>query len=114
MESTSANKKRFFEFISLSLLIGLAAAIGTLIFFGWLTDEVLEGDSRQFDEATRAAVHQLASPALTAVMRGLSFVGSTLALTVLTTVVIVPLALKKLAREAKLLAVTMVGAALLN
>src|SRR5215207_9228299 len=114
MESTSANKKRFFEFISLSLLIGLATAIGTLIFFGWLTDEVLEGDSRQFDEATRAAVHQLASPTLTALMRGLSFVGSTLALTIGTIIVIVVFAMRKWRREAKLFAITMIGASLLN
>ena len=114
MSNTSDTEKRRFEFLSLSLLLGLAAAIGTLIFFSWLTDEVLEGDSRQFDEATRAAVHQLASPALTIFMRGLSFVGSTLALTVLTTLVIVQFALKKLGREAKLFAITMVGAALLN
>src|SRR5215204_3709103 len=107
MESTSANKKRFFEFISLSLLLGLAAAIGTLIFFGWLTDEVLEGDSRQFDEVTRAAVHRLASPLLTTIMRGFSFIGSTLALAVATTFVIVKLAMKKRGREAKLFAITM-------
>ena len=42
----------------------------------------------QFDEATRAAVHQLASPAMTVVMRGLSFVGSTIALTIGTTIVV--------------------------
>ena len=29
------------------------------------------------DEATRAAVHQFASPAMTVLMRGFSFVGST-------------------------------------
>ena len=114
MSNTSDSEKRRFEFLSLSLLLGLAAAIGTLIFFGWLTDEVLEGDSLQFDETTRAAVHQLASPALTMIMRGFSFVGSTLALVVLTPIVIVQLALKKLGREAKLFAITMVGAALLN
>jgi len=114
MSNTSDSEKRWFEFISLSLLLGLAAAIGALIFFGWLTDEVLEGDSRQFDEATRAAVHQLASPTLTAIMRGFSFVGSTLALAVLTTLIVVQLAMKKLGREAKLFAITMVGAALLN
>ena len=53
------------------------AAIGVLIFFAWLTDEVLEGDTRAFDEATRAAVHRFASPTLTTVMRGISFLGST-------------------------------------
>lgn len=113
-KATVASEKRWFEFLSLSLLLGLAAAIGTLIFFGWLTGEVLEGDSRQFDEATRAAVHQLASPTLTTIMRGFSFVGSTLALFVATTFVIVQLALKKRGREAKLFAITMIGASLLN
>ena len=112
--SITANQKRWFEFVSLSLLFGLAAAIGALIFFGWLADEVLEGETRQFDEATRVAVHQLASPVLTTIMRSFSFVGSTLALTVASTVVIVRLAMRKLGLEAKLFALTMLGAALLN
>ena len=114
MSNTSESEKRWYEFLSLSLLLGLVAAIGTLIFFGWLTDEVLEGDSRHFDEVTRAAVHQFASPLLTTIMRGFSFVGSTLALAVATTFIIVQLAMKKRGREAKLFAITMVGAALLN
>jgi undecaprenyl-diphosphatase len=108
------NKKRFFEFISLSLLLGLATAILTLIFFGWLADEALEGDAQHFDEVTRAAVHQLATPVLTAMMRGFSFVGSTIALTVGTILVVVLFARRQLDREAKLFAITMVGAALLN
>src|SRR5215211_1479456 len=114
MSTTGANEKRWFEFVSLSLLLGLAAAIGALVFFGWLADEVLENDTRQFDEATRAAVHQLASPVLTTIMRGLSFVGSTLALTIGSIVVVVRLTMRKLGREAKLFALTMLGAALLN
>src|SRR5215216_7837188 len=114
MSNTSESEKRWYEFLSLSLLLGLVAAIGTLIFFGWLTDEVLEGDSRHFDEVTRAAVHQFASPLLTTIMRGFSFVGSTLALAVATTFIIVQLAMKKRGREAKLFAITMVGAALFN
>ena len=114
MSTTGANEKRWFEFVSLSLLLGLAAAIGALVFFGWLADEVLEGETRQFDEATRAAVHQFASPALTAIMRGLSFVGSTISLTIASTIVVVRLAIRKLGREAKLFALTMLGAALLN
>ena len=109
-----ANKKRLFEFVSLSLLLGLATAIGALIFFGWLADEALEGDARQFDEVTRAAVHQLATPMLTAIMRGFSFVGSTIALTLGTIVVVVQFALRKWGREAKLFGITMGGAGLLN
>lgn len=111
---TSTNQKRWFEFISLSLLIGLAAAIGALVFFGWLTDEVLEGDSRHFDEVTRAAVHQLASPAMTVIMRFLSFVGSTIVLTIGTIIVVVWFAMRKWGREAKLFTATMIGGGLLN
>lgn len=114
MSTTPTNQKRWFEFLSLSLLLGLAAAIGTLIFFSWLTDEVLEGDSVHFDEVTRAAVHQLASPVMTAVMRFLSFVGSTIVLAIGTTIVVIWFATRKLGREAKLFAATMIGAALLN
>ena len=114
MTTSDANEKRRFEFLSLSLLLGLAAAIATLIFFGWLADEVLEGETRHFDEVTRAAVHQLASPLLTTIMRSLSFIGSTLVLTIGTIIVVVRFAMLKWGREAKLFAITMVGAGLLN
>jgi len=108
------NEKRWFEFLSLSLLLGLGTAIAALIFFGWLADEVLEGDAKHFDEVTRAAIHQLASPTLTIIMRGFSFAGSTIALTIGTIIVVVRFAMKNLGREAKLFAITMIGAAMLN
>jgi len=114
VSSEPTNEKRWFEFLSLSLLLGLGTAIAALIFFGWLADEVLEGDSRRFDEITRAAIHQLASPTLTIVMRGFSFVGSTIALTIGTIIVVVRFAMRNLGREAKLFAITMIGAGLLN
>ena len=114
MSTTPTNEKRWYQFLSLSLLLGLAAAIAALIFFGWLTDEVLEGDSRHFDEVTRTAVHQLASPLLTAIMRFLSFVGSTIVLTIGTIVIVVVFLVRKWSREAKLFAATMIGAAILN
>ena len=114
MSTPSANEKRWYQFISLSLFLGLAAAIGTLIFFGWLAGEALEGDARDFDEATRAAVHQLASPLLTTIMRGLSVVGSTLVLSIGTICVVALFAKRKWGREAKLFAITMIGSGLLN
>ena len=111
---TPTNQKRSFEFLSLSLLLGLAAAIGTLIFLSWLTDQVFEGDALQFDEATRSAVHTLASPLMTAVMRFLSFIGSSIVLTIGTAIVVIWFATKRWGREAKLFTATMIGAALLN
>ena len=114
MEASTPAKKRFFEFLSLSLLVGLIAALVTLVFLGWLIDQVFEGDAVQFDEATRAAVHQFASPALTVIMRGLSFAGSTIALTIGAIIVVIVFARRKWGHEAKLFALTMAGAALLN
>ena len=112
--SIASARTRLLEFISLSLLLGLAAAIATLVFFGWLADEVLEGETRHFDDATRAAVHTLASPALTVAMRGISFLGSTLFLTAATIMVVAWFALRKWGREAKLFTITMIGASFLN
>lgn len=114
MSTSTTEKQRFVEFVSISLLIGLAAALATLVFLGWLIDQVFEGDSVQFDEATRAAVHEFASPAMTVLMRGLSFVGSTIALTIGTIIVVIVFARYRLGREAKLFTLTMIGAALLN
>ena len=114
MSTESASDKRWYELLSLSLLLGLIAAIATLVFFGWLTSEVLEGQTRHFDETTRAAVHKLASPLLTTIMRGISFAGSTLVLAIGTTIAVICFATRKWGREAKLFAVTMIGAGLLN
>ena len=112
--SISTTRQRLVEYLGLSLLLGMVAAIAMLIFLGWLTDEVLEGDARRFDDATRDAVHTLASPALTTIMHGLSFIGSSLFLTLATVAVIVIFALRKWGREARLFALTMIGASVLN
>jgi len=112
--SIATARKRLLQLISLSLLLGLATAIATLVFFGWLAEEVLEGETRHFDDVTRAAVHAIASPALTSAMRGISFLGSTLFLTAATILVVAWFALRKWGREAKLFTLTMIGASVLN
>jgi undecaprenyl-diphosphatase len=112
--SISTARQRLMEYLGLSLLLGLVAAIAMLIFLGWLTDEVLEGDARRFDDATRAAVHTLASPAMTTAAHFLSFIGSTFFLTISTAAVIIVFAVRKWGREARLFALTMIGASILN
>ena len=114
MSVATSKRNRLLEFISVSLSLGLLAAIATLVFLGWLADEVLDGETRQFDDATRAAVHTLASPSLTLLMRGISFLGSSQFLTVATILAIVWFAWRKWGREAKLFALTMIGASTLN
>jgi len=49
----------------LLLLGGLLIASTALFVFGWLAEEMLEGDTQQFDTFVRTAVHQLATPGLT-------------------------------------------------
>ncbi len=106
--------KKPLERIGIPLSLGLLTAIGVLIFLAWLSDEVLEGDTRAFDEATRAAVHQLASPSLTTIMRGISFLGSTRFLFAATTVAVLIFIFRRWKREAILMAVTMIGGSILN
>src|SRR5690242_5875172 len=112
--SIASARKRLLKLVSLSLLFGLAAAIAVLVFFGWLAEEVLEGETRHFDDVTRAAVHTLASPAVTTAMRGISFLGSVLFLTAATILVVAGFALRKWGREAKLFTITMIGASAMN
>jgi undecaprenyl-diphosphatase len=107
-------KKRTFDLLSLSLALGMAAAIGALLFFAWLTNEVLDGETRHFDQVTRDAVHQFASPMLTAIMRGISFVGSSLFLTIATIAMFAWFMSRRWRRDAWLFGITMLGAAILN
>jgi membrane-associated phospholipid phosphatase len=107
-------KKPSLEFLSLQLLLGIIAAVAALLFFAWLTNEVLDGETQHFDEITRNAVHQITSPALTASMRAVSFVGSTQFLTPATIGMFIWWMLRKWRREAWLLGITMLGAAILN
>ena len=59
-----------------TLLAGLGAAVAALLLFGWLAEEVLEGDTVRIDGAVRGAVHSWASPAFTYAMRGVTQFGS--------------------------------------
>jgi undecaprenyl-diphosphatase len=93
MPTTGANKKRFFG-------------------AGWrMKCSKAKRDSLTKPRARRSIslLHQC-SP----IMRGLSFVGSTISLTLATIFVVIRFAMRKWGREAKLFAVTMIGAGLLN
>jgi len=51
------SNKRSLEFLSLSLVLGMVAAVSALLFFAWLASEVLEGETQHFDAVTRDFVH---------------------------------------------------------
>ncbi len=100
--------------IGLFVLGSLLVAGMALLFFGWLAEEVLDADTKQFDAFVRTAIHGLASPALTSLMRVVSFLGSVGALATLSLLAIVLFSYFHRYREAVLLAITMAGATVLD
>jgi membrane-associated phospholipid phosphatase len=97
------------------LLLGLLLVAATTLFvFGWLAEEVLEGNTQQFDVFVRTAVHQLATPGLTRLMQAFSFLGSVAAVTTMCLVAICVSLYYRRARTAALLAITMLGVAVLD
>jgi undecaprenyl-diphosphatase len=95
------------------LFVGMLSAIAALFFFGWLADEMLDGDTRRFDEGVRNFVHDFAAPALTSVMQLASFLGSTLFLIIFGVVIVIALYLRKHRRGAILFTITTVGSSIL-
>lgn len=113
-ESDMAIKLKDYHKIGLTLLAGLALAVGVLFLFSWLAEEVFEGDTQKFDEGVRAAINQHASPALTSVMRFITFFGSTIFILALGICVVVVFIWIKWRHAALLFTITMAGALVLN
>lgn len=105
-------KQTYFRLGS-TLLFGFVVALGALIFFAWFAGEMLEGDTKRFDDAVRGAVHQFAAPPLTIIMQTASFVGSTGFLVIAGTLFCFGLLFLKRRRAAILFAVTTLGSSLL-
>lgn len=96
------------------LFVGLAGATGMLLFFAWLAEEVLEGDTRAFDESVRAGIYAIANPSLTALMRGVTTLGSTTFLIALGVCVVLAFVFAGWRRAVALFSTTMAGAIILN
>jgi undecaprenyl-diphosphatase len=100
--------------LGLFLLTSLGIAAGALILFGWLAEEVMEGDTVQFDAAIRTAVHNHATPTLTAIMQVFSFLGSVGWVLFFGLLIICVCFYFKRRRMAGFLAIAMVGASTLD
>jgi membrane-associated phospholipid phosphatase len=97
------------------LLLGALLIAATALFvFGWLGEEMLEGDTQQFDAFVRTAVHQFATPSLTRLMQVFSFLGSVAAVAAMSLVAVCVSLYFRHTRTAALLAITMLGAAVLD
>lgn len=101
--------ERIIKYFGGWLLAGLLTAIAALMFFGWLADEVFEGDTKNFDDNVRSYVHQFAFPSLTIAMKLFSFIGSPLFVSLLGTAVVIIFLVLKWKRALILFLLTMVG-----
>ncbi len=103
-------RKRLFT----KLLAGFVLAIIAGLFFGWLGEEVLENDTVQFDRRAGALVHGESQPGLTQFMEVITTMGSPLLVTMLSLVAAIVFWLKHMRRQAAVLAIAIVGAAVLT
>jgi undecaprenyl-diphosphatase len=105
---------KIWHFFGGRLLLALVAAIGALWCFTWLAREVFEGETKNFDDTIRQAVHQTAAPWLTQLMIFLSLVGSVKFLTVLAAIVVIVFLRLKWKRALILFLITMGGEIILS
>jgi membrane-associated phospholipid phosphatase len=98
----------------LASLIGLGVAVLALFLFGWLADEMLEGDTLAFDLKVRAAAQMFASPGMTRALVLVSRLGGPSVLGALGALLTAVFVWRRWWRGAILLAVAMIGAGVLD
>jgi undecaprenyl-diphosphatase len=98
----------------LASLVGLGVAVLALFLFGWLADEMLEGDTLAFDLRVRAAAQAIASPGLTHGLILVSRLGSPAVLGGLGVLLTALFVWRRWWRGAILLPLAMVGAGVLD
>jgi undecaprenyl-diphosphatase len=91
----------------------IALAVAMLFVFAWIAEEVAHSATLRFDNAIRDYVHQFASPVVTACMQVLSIIGGQV-LTALSVILPVVLWWRAKRRAALWLAVTTLGALVLD
>jgi membrane-associated phospholipid phosphatase len=98
----------------LLVLGALLVAVSALFTFGWIAEEMLEGDAQKFDAFAGTAVHQHATPAVTRLMQGFSFLGSVATVSALCLVLLGAFLYFRRFRMAAVLGITMLGMAVLD
>lgn len=96
------------------LIVSLVCSVFFLVLFAWLSEEVFEGDSQQFDLAVRTRVHDFFSPQLTRFMLATTFLGSIAFLTTLFVVIVAVWLLKGMKRPAVWLTIAAGGSVILD
>jgi membrane-associated phospholipid phosphatase len=96
------------------LILGFLVAVCALWFFAWLAEEMLEGATAQFDSQVRSAIHAHSSDQLTAIMKLLTFFGSSLLMAPLAILILAICYIRREFHVLEILAATFAGAVVLE
>ena len=96
------------------VMAGFVLALGALFLLAWLSWEVLQGETAQFDDYVRTVVHEHSTPALTILMRGFTTIGSPWVLWPMVSLTVYSLWSARRRYEALVLSVCMTGAIVLE
>jgi len=111
LEETNAERA---PLIGIELILGLIVAVLAGAFFGWLGEEVLEGDTQALDDRLRLLVNQYATPTLTEIMRLASIWGSPSRLSIVGAIAAGGFVSRGWRRGALLVMITLIGAGLID
>ena len=106
-------KSRTGTIILLEIALGIALALGSLMIFADIADEVIEKETAAFDLAVSDSIYSLRGPTMTKLMFGVSFLGSKEFL-FLATIVLIIVLWRRHRREAILFTATLLLSAGLN
>jgi len=95
-------------------ILGFVSAVGALLFFAWIAEEMLEGDTAQFDSQVTSVVHAHSTDRLTTIMRSLTFFGSSVVMTPLSILTLAVCYIKREFHALKMLAADFAGALVLE
>ena len=96
------------------LFFGLLLALSALILFARVAEEMLRGDTVQFDSDVRSAVHRHSTPQATSVMKALTILGASTVMIPLSLLTLLFCYVKREFHALKALAATFAGALLLE
>jgi undecaprenyl-diphosphatase len=97
-----------------ALMLGFSIAAGVLVLFGWLAEAVLHGETQALDAAVRNAVHAWATPELTRLMLGITWLGEVAVLVPLAALLVWRLIATGRGRAARVFLVAAIGAEALD
>ena len=100
--------------VGVTMGLGLVAAFIAMVAVSWIADEMLEGKTADFDRAVSRAVHSVATPTMTGVMRLASRFGGPTWLGLVAVLLLASFLAKRWYRGAVLLVVALGGAGLLD